>query len=169
MGGHLSPNNKLVFDRWWRHSFTDPGLVQPTQGLIWDYCPNPGTPGFVPCSSTHLALSSSPSPTSKASSAAPFISTTRANAVAHVAHGLISQGHPVLLVGSLGSGKTAFLQQVLSKIASSDVTLQHYYLSQVRITPIQLPYIQHTLLSNITYVFQQLFLSYMRVSNQLTH
>ena len=133
MGGHLSQYNKVVFDKWWRQTFADPGLLPPASGLIWDYCPNPNAAGFVLCSSTNLALSSSLPDGSNTDSSPPFVSTSTADAVAHVVHGLISQGCPVLLVGGQGSGKTTLLQQVLSKIVTGDVTLQHIYASQVHV------------------------------------
>lgn len=53
--------------------------------------------------------------------------------MAHIITSLVSQGQPVLLVGDLGSGKTALLQQMLlSKIVSNDLILQHFYVSQVQ-------------------------------------
>ena len=130
MGGHLSPQNKLVFNQWWRDTFTKPGLAMPDSGLIWNYYPDQENLGFLPCVcantphlSSHKCGTSSP----------PFVSTSRALAVAHLVHRLISHGYPVLLVGDPGNGKTSLLRQVLSERNNNDMSLQHFYASQVRI------------------------------------
>ena len=128
MGGHLSPQNKATFNDWWRETFTEPDLTLPEDGVIWDYFIDPDSSRFLPCS-PHLT---STGPHSSAEdSATPFVHTSKTVAMAHFANQLVRQGHPLLLVGQQGSGKTSFLNQVLCK-NDGNSTLRHFYASQVR-------------------------------------
>ena len=126
MGGHLSPQNKSMFNQWWRDTLVEPDLALPTAGLIWDYYPDPEASKFLPCIETAHLLSNVEGGTCSP----PFVPTGRAVVVAHLARRLINHGCPVLLVGDPGSGKTALLREVLEK-NSSDTSLQHFYASQV--------------------------------------
>ena len=128
MGGHLSSQNKLAFNQWWRDTFTEPGLAVPDSGTIWDYYLDVNTASFLPCHSDTTPLLSSSECTT--GSQPPFVSTGKAAAVAHLIRQLIKGGCPVLLGGDPGSGKTALIQQVLSG-NNSDMSFQHVYASQV--------------------------------------
>lgn len=132
MGGHLSQPNKLLFNQWWRDTFTnEPGLTLPPDGLIWDYYPKPGTCDFIQCPTTPSLLTSSPD-SFNAECIPPFVSTARGRAVVNLVHQLVNQGHHVLLVGDPGSGKTSLLQQMFGYSGiCSGITPQHFYASQV--------------------------------------
>lgn len=137
MGGHLSSQNKLAFDQWWRDTLTEPGLAMPGNGLIWDYYPDPETASFVPCQTEATPLLSS-HPECNTGSLPPFVSTSKSVTVAHLIRQLFKRGHPVLLSGNPGSGKTALIRQVLSG-NNSDMSFQHFYASQVHIQLTYLP------------------------------
>lgn len=141
MGGHLSSQNKLAFNQWWRDTFTEPGLAVPDNGSIWNYYLDLETSSFLPCHSDTTPLLSSPECTT--ASQPPFVSTARAVAVAHLVHQLIKRGCPVLLSGDCGSGKTAFIHRVLSA-NNSDMSFQHVYASQVYISMYVCVCIVHT-------------------------
>lgn len=128
MGGHLSSQNKLAFNQWWRDTFTEPGLAVPDSGTIWDYYLDVNTASFLPCHSDTTPLLSSSECTT--GSQPPFVSTGKAAAIAHLIRQLIKGGCPMLLGGDPGSGKTALIQQVLSG-NNSDMSFQHVYASQV--------------------------------------
>lgn len=127
-GGYLSASNKTLFDQWWRSTFMSHSYhayQYPRRGTIWDYYTKPGTGGFY---SWKKDLSPLHPPSDKTTP--PFVRTVRAAATIHLVSLLISRGHPVLVSGAGGSGKTSLLQQFLSvfcKAGTTEANLLHVY------------------------------------------
>lgn len=107
-GGYLTASNKVRFDQWWRNTFNPrhPAYRYPEGGTLWDYYTKSGTHGFLSWKNSLPPFS----PTASDKTAPPFICTARAAAVMHLIGLQLSRGHPVLLNGAGGSGKTALLE-----------------------------------------------------------
>ncbi|XP_073468800.1 dynein heavy chain domain-containing protein 1 [Aquarana catesbeiana] len=93
-GGHLHPKHRSEFDTFFRESLSDFAVQNkiPPDISVFEVTPSPDGTNLTPCPRTLLPQSESP---------------------LYAAQLLASSGHPLLLVGSPGSGKTTLVQSVI--------------------------------------------------------
>ncbi len=89
----------------------------PDSGLLWDFYVKAGCPVLVSWKESAPHYSA---PTDM--DAVPYIHTVQSMAVQHVVKKLIDRGYPVLLNGSMGSGKTSLRLDLLKTHCVSGVT-----------------------------------------------
>ena len=110
-GGILNAPNKRKFDTWWRKEFTSVPL--PASGTLWDCYLMPGEDHFSSWAFLDPPLSLSRGYKDD-EGGGPYVHTQRSKGLGHLVNSLIGRGHPVLVEGLTGSGKTSLLREALS-------------------------------------------------------
>jgi dynein heavy chain, axonemal len=118
---HLTNAFSLCDSNWWRNLFT---VVKfPVGSSVFDYTIHPETKRFVPwielASDIVLARNSYQD---------VLIPTTETLSVSYMTRAMLRAGHPVLLVGPTGCGKSVLMRSVLSEL-DEDVLVQQYAFS----------------------------------------
>ncbi|KAL5499629.1 hypothetical protein EMCRGX_G011081 [Ephydatia muelleri] len=133
-GGALNAPNKRKFDTWWRKEFASVPL--PASGTLWDCYLVPGEDRFSFWASLDPPLSLSQG--CNDDGGGPYVRTPRSEGLGHLVNALVGRGHPVLVEGPTGSGKTSLLREALSApavvkgaAADSHPQLLHVYATRL--------------------------------------
>ncbi|OHS95209.1 Dynein heavy chain family protein [Tritrichomonas foetus] len=98
---------RLQFNQMWRSEWRN--VVFPQQGTVFDYCINPDTKKFMPWSEVSPKYEYIPGQ-SVASTLVFVPETTRLNYISKM---LVENGHPVMLAGIAGTGKSVLIRNLL--------------------------------------------------------
>ena len=133
-GGALNAPNKRKFDTWWRKEFASVPL--PASGTLWDCYLVPGEDRFSSWASLDPPFSLSQG--CNDDGGGPYVRTPQSEGLGHLVNALVGRGHPVLVEGPTGSGKTSLLREALSApavvkgaAAESHPQLLHVYATRL--------------------------------------
>ena len=105
---------RMQFSQMWKSEWRNVSF--PQQGTVFDYCINPDTKKFMPW--TEIAQQFEYSPKRSVQSTLVFVpETTRINYIANM---LVGKGHPVMLTGIAGTGKSVLIRQLLQSLNETD-------------------------------------------------
>uniref|UniRef100_W5M8M7 Uncharacterized protein n=1 Tax=Lepisosteus oculatus TaxID=7918 RepID=W5M8M7_LEPOC len=116
-GGTLESEHKAAFDLWWRERFRN-SCVIPEEHQIWDYYIDTETCQFVRWSDNVPPQSF---PCGQGISSQAFVHTIESEQLFYLTNLLSDAGHPVVLAGETGCGKSAVLNEYMQAHFSGDV------------------------------------------------
>ena len=112
-GGTLEGDSRDVFGAWWTETFPD--FFPPNSGDPWHY--------FVDAETKTLVRWEDylPQFPGVSDSGSAFVHTPEGCQLAHLVGALMDAGHPSMLVGPLGCGKSATLRERVNNVSSGEV------------------------------------------------
>ncbi|PIO31550.1 hypothetical protein AB205_0053270 [Aquarana catesbeiana] len=116
-GGWLDSNKRTMFSNWWRHTYRN-HTTFPAEGEVWDYHIDTDTRHFV---RWHDTLSSYSVSHGQNMASEAFVHTLRSEQLLYLSSLLTTSGHPVLLAGDTGCGKSILSHELLNALCLGDV------------------------------------------------
>ncbi|KAM8977325.1 uncharacterized protein RCH25_043181 [Pelodytes ibericus] len=116
-GGWLDTHERTIFSNWWKQAFRNLTTF-PGDGQVWDYHIDTDTRQFV---RWHDTLSSYFVSHGQSTASEACVHTVQNEPLLYFSSLLTSTGHPVMLAGEAGCGKSVIAQEVLNSLCSGDV------------------------------------------------